>query len=132
MRLKPLFIACYGSLLLIGFAGCKKTVEIDVDDKLAPLSASPPPGGTLKWAAMTPDENFDVIFDQGLCTQKSPLHATYEHPAVCTIAPQHFKDGKQPIVYNFHFQGYVRGKPICSPTHQMYIGPGGCPHCRYY
>lgn len=129
MRLKRLFIACYGSLLLIAFVGCKKTVEIDVDETLAPVSATPPPGGTIKWAAIAPGESFDVIFDPGLCTQKSPIHATYGNPAVCTVAPQRFKEGKEPIFYKFHYVRYLDGKPIQSPPFPIAIGPHGCPWC---
>jgi hypothetical protein len=132
MRLKSLFIACYGSLLLIGLAGCKKTVEIAVDEKtLAPIIPTPPPGGTLEWGAMTPGQSFDVIFDPGLCRQKSPIHATYGHPAVCTVAPQQFGAGKEAIHYAYHIQPYQDGKPTPPPSQQfdLYIGPRGCPWC---
>ncbi len=130
MKLKRLFIACYGSLLLMGFAGCKKIVEVKIDEKtLAPLIATPPPGGTLEWAATTQGESFDVSFESGLCTQKGPLHATYEHPAVCTIAPQSFKGDNQAIFYTYEISGIVDGKQTHT-TYRAAVGPGGCPHCK--
>jgi hypothetical protein len=130
MRFKRLSIACYSSLLLIGFAGCKKIVKVDVDEKtLAPLISTPPPGGTLEWTAMAQGESFDVSFEPGLCTQKSPLHATYEHPAVCTIAPQAFKGDNQAIFYTYEISGNVEGKPT-HMTYRAAVGPGGCPHCK--
>jgi hypothetical protein len=113
----------------MGFAGCKKVIKIQVDESLAPLSATPPPGGILEWAAMAPGESFDVIFESGLCIQKSPIHATYEHPAVCTVAPQKFGADKQPIFYTYRFEGNVDGKPLSSPTFKTAVGPHGCPWC---
>jgi hypothetical protein len=131
MKSNRLLIACYGSLILMGFAGCRKKVisQIDVDRTLAPLSPTPPPGKTLEWLATTPGLTFDVSFESGLCTQKSPIHASYDHPAVCTIAPQTFRGENQANFYTYRLDGNVDGKPR-HMTYRIAVGPGGCPHCR--
>jgi hypothetical protein len=136
MTVNRLFIACYSSLILMGFAGCQKgiqekVVKIDVDPSLAPISPAPPPGKTVEWVATVPGESFAVSWQAGLCDKNTPnpIHATYEHPAMCTIAPQTFTK-QQPILYYYCFKGKTPdGKPFESPQYKMAVGPGGCPHC---
>ena len=135
MRFNRLFIACCSSLILTGFAGCRKIVRINVDPNLAPIVAYTAPDRRLEWVATAPGQSFDVIFEAGLCTEKSPIHATYEHPAVCTVAKQKFTD-KQPILYSYNLQGWKDGKPCpeCrTPTFKVSVGPNIgpviCHHC---
>lgn len=87
------------------------------------------PGATLEWVATSPNESFDVVFDAGLCTQKSPLHATYGRPAVCVVAPQQFGPGNELIYYDYNTEGVINGKPISGPKERVAIGPRGCPGC---
>jgi hypothetical protein len=129
MRWNRLFTVCCSSLILMGFAGCKKVVKIDVDRSLAPLSATTAPGETLEWVATAPDETFDVVFDSGLCTQKSPIHASYGKSAVCTVGPQTFGPEKRQLLYTYSFEGDVGGKPFSSPKYMVRVAPGHCPHC---
>jgi hypothetical protein len=130
MKLKRLSIACFGSLLLIGFAGCKKVIHVELDNSLAPVIPTPPPGGTIEWTATSGD--FDVIFDgRSPCREPNPLQARNGGPAVCTVAREKSERDKKPIVYTYHFQRYVHGRPIGPPTqpYNLYIGPHGCPMC---
>ena len=129
MRWNCLCIACYSLIILVGLAGCRKAVKIDVDQSLAPLLTAVS-GQTLEWVVTAPDQSFTVDFDSGLCTQKSPISASYGHPAVCTVAKQHFGSGQQPIVYSYFYEGTVRGKPTRSPKYLIAIGPGGCRYCK--
>jgi hypothetical protein len=78
---------------------------------------------------MASDDSFDVVFDSHLCTQKSPIHASYKKPALCTIAPQNFGPDKQPIVYTYGLQGKVDGKPINDPPNPVLVVPGNCKEC---
>jgi hypothetical protein len=128
MRWTRLFIVCYSSIILFGFAGCKKPIVINVDPSVGQLSAVVAPGDTLEWIATTAGESFDVVFDDStLCTQKSPLHASYKNPAKCTIAPQTFVD-KQPKSYTYNLVVKEDGKPLPSPKYNILVAPG---HCRY-
>lgn len=130
MRLKRLSIVCYGSLLLICFTGCKKVIQVELDQSLAPIIATPPPGGTIKWTAASGD--FDVIFDNASpCKETSPLQARNGNAAVCTVARQKFGRGKEPISYSYHYQRIVGGRPSGPPTqtYNLLIGPHGCPMC---
>jgi hypothetical protein len=147
MRLNRLFIVCCSSLMLMGFAGCKKVVKIKVDQSLAPLSAVTHPGETLEWAASADGESFEVNFESGLCTQKSPIRASYGNPAVCTVARQNFGPEKRPILYTYSIEGNVPGAairsapatPLPSPPppgppppgtlYHVLVGPRGCPSC---
>lgn len=130
MKLSCLSIACYGSLLLIGVAGCKKVVQVELDNSLAPIIATPPPGGTIKWTA--PSGDFDVIFDQSdPCREPSPLQARNGSPAVCTVARPESGRGKNPIRYPYHYQRMVRGRPSGPPSqpYNLFVGPHGRPMC---
>jgi hypothetical protein len=143
MRWNRLFVVCCSSIIFFSFAGCKeKVVRINVihlDQSLTPLSAIAAPGETLEWVATASDESFDVVFASGLCTQKSPIHASYRKPAVCTIAPQNFERDKRPIVYTYSLEGKVDGKPLDDPKYPVLVtppdhcpfcvGPRICPHC---
>ncbi len=130
MRWSRRFIACCSPLLIFSFAGCKKVIRINVDPSLAPLSATTVPGATLEWAATSRDESFDVVFDSGLCNQKSPLHASYDRPAVCVVPLQQFGPGHEFIFYGYHIEGTVNGKPTRGPREMVAIGPTGCHQCR--
>ena len=147
MRWNRRFIVCCSSLVLLGFTACKKVVKINVDQSLAPLSAITEPGKSLEWVALAPGESFDVNFESGLCTQKSPIHATYGNPAICTVAQQTFGPQRQPIRYTYSIEGsrpeaaasrltappQSGGAPpptAPSPTpYSVLVGPGHCPHC---
>jgi hypothetical protein len=124
-------IVCWGSIVLFSLAGCKKVIRINIDPSLAPLSAIATPRATLEWVATSPDESFDVVFDSGLCIQKSPIHASYRQPAVCVVAPQQFSPGNQLIFYDYSAKGVVNGKPIQGPKERVAIGPRGCPGCGH-
>lgn len=128
MKWKRLFFVCSSLFLFLCTVGCKKTIRINVDPSLAPPSATTVAGATVEWNALSPGESFDVIFDSGLCTQKSPLHASYGHPAVCTIAPQQFKAKDQLNFYDYSIEGANGQRPPC-PKLRMAVGPGHCPHC---
>lgn len=123
------FIIFCSSLFLMGLAGCSRTTQVEVGPALVPM-ASAAPGDTVEWVATAPGESFDVVFQSGLCTQASPIHATYEHPALCTVAKQSFESKTVPILYTYHFEGVRDGRPVRSPDYQASIGPGGCPHCK--
>jgi hypothetical protein len=133
MRWNRLFVVCCSSIIFFSFVGCKQKVVriniINVDHSLTPLSAMAAPGQTLEWVAMASDDSFDVVFDSHLCTQKSPIHASYKKPALCTIAPQNFGPDKQPIVYTYGLQGKVDGKPINDPPNPVLVVPGNCKEC---
>jgi hypothetical protein len=129
MRWNRVCIACCSLIILVGLAGCRKAVKIDVDQSLAPF-LTVVSGQTLEWVATASDQSFTVDFDSGLCTQKSPISASYGHPAVCTVAKQHFGSGQQLIFYNYVYESTVNGKPIRSPKYRVAIGPGGCKHCK--
>jgi hypothetical protein len=45
-----------------------------------------------------------VTFDQGLCRESGPLPGSHDAPAVCTIAPQTYKDGN-PNTYTLTVSG---------------------------
>src|SRR5882757_8323435 len=90
MKFNRPFIVFCSPIILMGFAGCKKVIKINVDRTLAPPVATTAPGETLEWVATEPGETFDVVFQAGLCTQTSPIRATYGHPALCTVAAQNF------------------------------------------
>ena len=128
MRWNRVCIACCSLIILVGLAGCRKAVRIDVDQSLAP-SLTAVSGQTLEWIATAPDQSFTVDFDSGLCTQKSPISASYGHPAVCTVAKQDFASGK-PIFYTYFYEGTVDGKPVRSPKYRLAIGPGSCRFCK--
>jgi hypothetical protein len=147
MRWNRLFVVCCSSIIFLSFVGCKKEAVkinvINVDQSLTPLSAIAAPGKTLEWVAMASDESFDVLFAPGLCTQKSPVHASYKKPALCTVAPQNFERDKRPIVYTYSLEGKVNGKPLDDPKYPILvvpdeppphckfcIGPGHCSYCR--
>jgi hypothetical protein len=131
MSWNRLFIVCCSLIILFNFAGCKKVVEvrINVDPDLTLVSAIAAPGESLEWVATASDESFDVVFDSGLCTQKSPIHATYKNPAVCTIAPQTFEREKRSITHTYRLEGNVDGKPFRSPNYSIVVVPKPCPHC---
>lgn len=129
MRWNRLFIVCCSSLLFLSFAGCKKVVRIKVNRTLAPVSATATPGATLEWVALSPGEEFDVKVDSGLCTQKSPLHASYGHPATCIVPPQQFGPGNEPNYYNYSIDGTVDGTPFHGSNQVVSIGPKHCPGC---
>jgi hypothetical protein len=129
MRWNRLCIGCCSLIMLVGLAGCRKVVKIDVDQSLAPL-LTVVSGQTLEWFATAPDQSFTVDFASGLCTQKSPIAASYGHPAVCTVAKQNFGSGQQPIFYTYVYEGTLHGKPIRSPIYRVAIGPGGCRYCK--
>lgn len=131
MRWNHRFIVCCSSLVLFGFAGCKKVIKINVDRSLAPPIATTAPGETLEWVATESGETFDVVFQAGLCTQTSPIRATYGHSALCTVATQTFGLSKQPILYyTYHLESPVdAGRVLRGPEYKVAIGPGHCPHC---
>ncbi len=131
MRSTRLFIACCSSLVILGFAGCKKIVTINVDQSLAPLTATTSPGQTLEWVAVTRGETFNVSWQPGLCQKNTlnPIPASYGKPAICIVAPQVFGPDKHPITYTYSFDGEVDGQPTHSPKYKMAVGPGGCRSC---
>jgi hypothetical protein len=130
MRWNRLFIVCCSSVILFSFAGCKKVIQINVEPSLAPLSAIATPGKTLQWVATASGESFDVVFDSGLCTQKSPIHASYRKPAVCTIAPQTLGGEKGPTtIYTYSIEGNVDGRPFHGPKYNIMVGPARCKYC---
>jgi hypothetical protein len=135
MRWNRLFVVCCSSIILFSFAGCKGVVRINVmniNHSLTPLSAVVEPGETLEWVATTSDESFDVIFDSGLCTQKSPIHASYRKPARCTIAPQNFGRDKRPIIYIYSLEGKVDGKPLGDSPNPILVAPDAPPtNCKF-
>jgi hypothetical protein len=45
-----------------------------------------------------------VTFDQGLCRESGPQPGSHEAPAICTIAPQTYKDGN-PNSYTLTISG---------------------------
>jgi hypothetical protein len=131
MRGNRLFIVCCSSLFLFGFAGCKKIATINVDQSLAPLTATTSPGKTLEWVPIAPGETFDVSWQPGLCQKDTPnpIPASYGKPAVCIVAPQTYGSDKQWITYTYSFEGNVDGKPFRSPKYKMAVGPRGCKSC---
>jgi hypothetical protein len=136
MRWNRVFIVCCSSILFFSFAGCKekeKVIRINivhVDQSLKPLSAIAAPGRTLQWVAMASGDSFDVVFQSGLCTQKSPIHASYRKPAECTIAPQDFGRDKRPILYTYSLKGEVNGKPLEDPDYPILVAPDHCDYCQ--
>jgi hypothetical protein len=129
MRWNRLCIGCCSLIILVGLAGCRKALKIDVDQSLAPVLTAVS-GQTLEWVVSARDQSFTVDFDSGLCVQKSPISASYGHPAVCTVAKQDFGSGQQPIFYTYVYEGTLHGKPIRSPIYRVAIGPGGCRYCK--
>ena len=148
MRWNRRFIVFCSSLVLLGLTACKKVVKINVDQSLAPLSAITEPGKSLEWVALTPGESFDVNFESGLCTQKSPIRASYGNPAICTVAPQTFGPQRQPIRYTYSIEGNGPGtaaSPLPGPPrpggapppspppppmqYSVLVGPVHCPYC---
>jgi hypothetical protein len=131
MRRNRLFSVCCSSLLLLAFAGCKKIVKIQVDQSLAPITATTVAGATLEWTAAGRGESFDVSWQDGLCQKgtPNPIHASYGKPAICRVASQTFGSDKQPIIYTYSFDGKANGKPCPRPEYKMAVGPGGCRSC---
>ena len=134
MRRNRLFIVCCSLIILFNVAGCKKVAEvrINVYPSLTLVSAITAPGKNLEWVATASGESFDVVFDSGLCTQKSPIHASYKNPAVCTIAPQPFGREKRPITYAYSLEGNVDGKPFHSQNYQIVVAPNACSECLLF
>jgi hypothetical protein len=132
MRLNRLLIICCSALAALSFAGCKKAIEVDVDQSLEPVGETAVPGQIIKWVAIDPDESFSVIFEKpGLCKEQGPIQATYKNPATCTVLDQKLKQGDPPVIYNYALQGAVHGKPIRNPARYRVAarGPGSCPWC---
>ena len=129
MRWNRLFFVCFSSLLFLCSVGCskKKIVRIGVDPHtLVPISAYVNPGATLEWVATSPDEKFEIKFDNpGLCVQKSPIPASYGSPAKCDV-PRQQQPGQ---VYEYSIEGMVEGKPIPPQNYVIMLSrPTGCPH----
>ena len=131
MRWNRRFIVCCSSLVLFSFAGCKKVVKINVDQSLAPFTATSSPGQTLEWVATSPGKSFGVSWQPGLCEKgtPNPIPASYGKPAVCTVAPQTFGPEEQPITYTYSLEGNVDGKPFHGPEFSVMVAPRPCRHC---
>jgi hypothetical protein len=127
------FIVCLSSIILFSFAGCKKAIEIPIEIPITPSLTPAPitvaaPGDTLTWVAIASDQSFDVVVDPGLCTQKTPPHASYKNPAFCTIDHQAGGPDKQKS-YTYFLKGNVNGTPFKSPPYTIVVGPAHCSHC---
>ena len=136
MKLNRLLIACYSSLILMGFAGCRhkgfqhKVVEIEIGPNLGPISPAPPPGKTVEWVAAD-GANFAVSWQAGLCEKNTPNPIpAIDGKAKCTIASQPFTKQQPFFDYTYCIKAKTPdGTPPECAKFLIRVGPGGCPHC---
>jgi hypothetical protein len=113
MRTRHSVLALALLLVLSAISGCKRQVNIELTPFHTPVIYVYE-GQVLKFHPSSGD--MTLTFDQRLCEESGPLHATLDHAAMCTIAKQTFRDDK-PNIYTLTVSGSD------GVTYQVYVKP---------